>query len=80
MAFTEECVMDAKDFVGKTIPTWFSDRWDGRSAILYVAPYHGKYRDAFDCVLTLTAPRTPKRSIEMAANSADVAREITQGR
>ena len=51
--------------VGDTYPTWFSDREDGLSTIVAVRPYTGKYPQWFSWVLTLTAPRTKKGTLEM---------------
>ena len=57
---------------GDRIATWFSGCDDGMSTVLAVKSYRGKYPQHFDCVLTVTAPRTNARSIEMAFDSNEV--------
>ena len=51
--------------VGDTIPTWFSDRPCGLSVVIAVRPYVGRY-DFFTQVVTCSAPRTARGTIEMA--------------
>ncbi len=52
--------------VGDKLSTWFSDRPDGKSTVLAVYPYSGRYKEHFTHVLKLTAPRTWAGSLEMA--------------
>jgi len=55
--------------VGDQITTWFSDRWDGKSTVLAIRPYTGKYPQFFTHFLEVTAPRTRRRSLEVCYNS-----------
>lgn len=57
--------------VGDKIETWFSDKPDGKSTILAVYPYRGKYKEYFTHTLKLTAPRTQAGSLEMAYNAKE---------
>jgi len=51
--------------VGDKVLTWFSDMDDGKSMIVAVRPYDGKYKDDYKYWVTLTAPRTRARVLEM---------------
>ena len=55
-----------KPEIGSKMETWFSDRDDGMSTVVAVRPYTGKYPQWFTWVVTLTAPRTKKGTLEMA--------------
>ncbi len=55
-----------KPEVGDKMKTWFSGQPDGCSMVLKVEKYRGLYSQWFQWVVTLTAPRTSKREIEMA--------------
>jgi hypothetical protein len=52
--------------IGDQIATWFSDRPDGKSTVLAVYPYCGRYPEHFIHVLKLTAPRTQAGTLEMS--------------
>ncbi len=52
--------------VNDRISTWFSDMPDGKSTVLAVYPYTGRYKEFFTHVLKLTAPRTHAGSLEMS--------------
>lgn len=61
--------------VGDKFPTWFSNEIDGMSTILEIYPYHSNVKenkDTFHSTLLLTAPKTRKRSIEMAVSKFDM--------
>lgn len=62
--------------VGKTIPTWFSGNASGRSRIIDVRPYTGKYVTMFTHILVLTAPNTKIGQLEMAVHESDILLEI----
>lgn len=53
--------------IGDKVETFFSDAPDGKSTVLEVEPYRGRYTQYFTVVLKLTAPRTKRGWIEMAA-------------
>ncbi len=57
--------------VGDKITTFFSGQPDSKSTVLEIFPYTGLYKESFDCVLRLTAPRTAAGYMDMAANSSD---------
>ena len=54
--------------VGDKIETWFSDSFDGLSVVLEIVPYRGRYPQWFTHTVTVTAPRTRARSIQMAVD------------
>jgi hypothetical protein len=56
--------------VGDRVATWFSDEPDGRSTVLAVAPYRGKYPQWFALTVRLTAPRTRRGWMEMCIADA----------
>jgi hypothetical protein len=53
--------------VGDKIETWFSDMPDGKSTIIAIDPYRGKYPQWFRHVLRVTAPRTKRGWLEVCA-------------
>jgi hypothetical protein len=55
--------------VGALISTWFSRSPSGKSRILEILPYTGRYPQYFDCVLKVTAPATKQGYMEIAYNS-----------
>jgi hypothetical protein len=60
-------VAAARARAGDYVETWFSDRPHGCSIVLDVAPYRGHYRQWYSRVLRLSAPRTRRGFLEMAA-------------
>lgn len=54
---------------------WFTDKPNNMASVLKILPYKGMDTQFFDCVLLLSAPRTYRGSLEMAANLADAARD-----
>jgi len=57
--------------VGDEIETWFSDMPGGKSRILGIRPYRGKYPEFFTHTLALTAPRTRAGKLDMAVNEKE---------
>jgi len=57
--------------VGDKVLTWFSDESDGKSTVLEVIPYTGRYTDMYTHVLKLTAPRTSRGWMEMPVGDND---------
>lgn len=53
--------------IGKKIETWFSDSEDGKSVILDIKPYTGKYKEYFTLVIKVSAPRTKRGYMEFVA-------------
>lgn len=51
--------------IGDKILTWFSDSPDKMSTVINIKPYTGRYPEAFNVVLVLSAPRTNAGTIEM---------------
>ena len=62
--------------IGDRIETWFSDRPDAKSTVLAVCPYNGRYKEIFDCVVRVTAPRTQAGHIDMAYDSRGCSNEL----
>lgn len=54
-----------KPNVGDYYPTWFSGRYDGRSVVLEVRPYTGRFPQWFTWVVRVTAPRTDRQWMEL---------------
>jgi len=54
--------------IGDKVLTWFSDQSDGKSVVIDVTPYTGRYKDDFTHVLKLSAPRTRRGWMEMPIN------------
>ena len=51
---------------GSKLKTWFSGEPDGMSTVLKVVPYYSSvFPGMFDWTLTLTAPHTGARQIDM---------------
>ena len=55
-----------KPQINDMIPTWFSKDKTGRSRVLGVRPYDGRYRKDFKWFVKLTAPGTLSGYLEMA--------------
>jgi len=51
--------------VGDRVPTWFSEQADGRSTVLAVEPYTGRYPQWFAYSIRVTAPRTKRGWMEL---------------
>ena len=51
--------------VGDRIETWFSDTDDGRSTVLAVEPYRGRYPQWFALTVRVSAPRTRRGWLEL---------------
>jgi len=51
--------------IGDKIETWFSGKEDGKSTILEIRPYEGKYKQYCTHVLKVTAPRTKRGWMEI---------------
>ncbi len=62
--------------VGDRITTWFSARPDGKSTIVAIHPYTGRYPQHFTHVLVLTAPRTYAGTLEMSVKEEDINLEL----
>ncbi len=52
--------------VGDKIETWFSGEPDGKSRVLAVEPYRGRYTEFFTHVVRVTAPNTRRGWMEMS--------------
>ena len=57
--------------VGDEIETWFSDTPSGKSRILDIRPYRGKYPEFFTHMVVVTAPRIRAGKLEMAVNEKE---------
>lgn len=53
--------------VGQRIETWFSGEADGRSTVLAVRPYTGRYPEFFRYIVRVSAPRTRRGWMELCA-------------
>ena len=58
--------MKHKPKVGSKMDSWVSHEPDKKSTVLKVEPYRGAYPQWFKWVVTLTAPNTMNRQIQMA--------------
>jgi hypothetical protein len=45
---------------------WFTGAPDNFAEVIAVAPYRGRYKEHFNCVLTLRAPTTKSGTLDMA--------------
>jgi hypothetical protein len=62
--------------VGDKLTTWFSGLPDGKSTIMNIRPYTGRYKEHFTHFIELTAPKTTRGTLEMAVKESDINLEI----
>jgi hypothetical protein len=53
---------------GDRLKTWFSDQPDGKSTVVGIWPYTGRYKEDFTHSVELTAPRTRAGTLIMSVN------------
>jgi hypothetical protein len=64
--------MTEKPEVGDRVETWFSGRADGKSTVLAVEPYRGRYTQHFAWTVRVTAPNTNRGWMELCVAASEV--------